>query len=104
MGVMDLWRWPILWRFRKMEPGEAVLSAAETDFFAALDALAEAWRNRRCDKALKAYLKGYPLGPGMTDDWGRLFLALKEVKAVAGGELTPEEKKTVAGLNYATGQ
>ena len=57
--------------------------------------LVAAWCDRRCLKALRAILAGYPLSSPLTDGWGDLLRALQDVRAFAPNELTEAERLTV---------
>ena len=57
--------------------------------------LVGAWCDRRCLKALRAVLAGYPLSSPFTDGWGDLLKALQDVRAFAQDELTEAERGTV---------
>ena len=63
--------------------------------FSALQSLVEGWCDRRCLKALRAILGGYPLSSPLTDGWGDLLTALQDVRAFALSELTEAERTTV---------
>lgn len=55
----------------------------------------EAWCDRRALRALRCILRGYPLANRLTDSWADLMTALKDVRAFARQEITPEEAKSV---------
>jgi hypothetical protein len=57
--------------------------------------LVEAWCDRRCLRALRAILRGYPLTSPLTDGWGELLIALQDVRAFARDELTADERTAV---------
>jgi len=57
--------------------------------------LVEAWCDRRCLRALRAILRGYPLTSPLTDGWGELPIALQDVRAFARDELTDAERTIV---------
>lgn len=59
--------------------------------FSSIQTLVEGWCDRRCFKALRAILPGYPLSSPLTDGWGDLLIALKNVRAFARSELTDDE-------------
>jgi hypothetical protein len=63
--------------------------------FGALRALVEGWCDRRCPKALRAVLRGYPVSSPFTDGWGDLMIALQDVRAFAPDELTNAECATL---------
>jgi hypothetical protein len=76
-----------------IEHGDMLAQSAE--LFGTLQALVESWCDRRCLKALRAVLRGYPLSSPFTDGWGELLLALQDVRAFARNELTDGERATV---------
>ena len=51
--------------------------------FSKIQKLVEAWCDRRCLIALRQILPGYPLTSPLTDGWGELLIALKNVSAFA---------------------
>jgi hypothetical protein len=61
------------------------------DLFKAIDNLVNAWCDRRCLKALRSVLQGWPLVSGLSDDWANLYEALRQVCALAKDELTKAE-------------
>jgi hypothetical protein len=63
--------------------------------FATLQRLVEGWCDRRCLRALRAILRGYPLTSPSADGWGELLTALQNVRGLAGSELTDAERTTV---------
>ena len=63
--------------------------------FRTLQGLVEGWCDRRCLRALRAILRAYPLTALLTDSWGELLIALKDVRAFAREELTETERSTV---------
>jgi hypothetical protein len=76
-----------------------VTSARTTqELCADVEGLVGAWCDRRCLKALRAVLHGWPLSSGLTDDWGGLLDALEKVRAFAGSELTQPERTLVEDL------
>jgi hypothetical protein len=60
--------------------------------FKHLQSLVEVWCDRRCLRALKAILSGYPLHSPMTDSWAELLKAMQDVRAFAREETTADEK------------
>ena len=60
--------------------------------FNTIQTLVEGWCDRRCLKALRAILHGYPLSSPFTDGWGELLTALQDVRAFARDELTDAER------------
>jgi hypothetical protein len=63
--------------------------------FNSIQRLVEAWCDRRCLRALRNILRGYPLGSPLGDGWGELLVALQDVRAFARDELTAEEFKVL---------
>lgn len=62
------------------------------ELFRALQSLVDAWCDRRCLRALRVVLPGYPLASPFTDGWGELLKALQNVRAFAPDELTERER------------
>jgi hypothetical protein len=72
------------------------MPATDTDrLFTSIQNLVEGWCDRRCLKALRAILRGYPLSSPFTDGWGDLLIALQDVRAFARSELTEAEQLAV---------
>lgn len=69
--------------------------ADNEQLFNTIQILVEGWCDRRCLKALRAILRGYPLSSPFTDGWGDLLAALQDVRAFAQSELTDAERTTV---------
>jgi hypothetical protein len=63
-----------------------------------IQGLVESWCDRRCLRALRAVLQGYPLISPLGDGWGELRLALENVRAFAREEITTEELRAVDNL------
>jgi len=63
----------------------------EQELFQTLQRLVEVWCDRRALQALRCILRGYPLANRLTDGWAELMTALKDVRAFAREEITPEE-------------
>ena len=61
----------------------------------AVQALVMGWCDRRCLKALRSVLSGYPLSSPFTDGWGELLRALQDVRAFAGDEITPADRDVI---------
>jgi hypothetical protein len=57
--------------------------------------LVDPWCDRRCLRALREILAGWPITSGLTDDWAHLGDALRGVRAFASDELTPQEAQNV---------
>ena len=60
--------------------------------------LADAWCERRALKPLLHFLPGYFALNGLTDGYGGLEIALKDVLVFAGNEIMEEEKKETKRL------
>jgi hypothetical protein len=60
------------------------------DIFSKIDKLDDDWCERRALKPLRFILRSYPLCSGLTDEWGELLDALKDIKGLSGSELTNE--------------
>jgi len=69
--------------------------ASNDELFRTLHGLIEGWCDRRCLRALRAILHGYPMPSLMTDSWGELLKALQDVRAFARDELTEAERRTI---------
>jgi len=65
------------------------------EIFSKIDKLIDGWCDRRALKPLRFILRSYPLCSGLTDEWGALLNALKDVKGLCGSELTDDEKKVL---------
>ncbi len=63
--------------------------------------LADGWCHRRALRALHQFLPGYFALNGLTDGWGQLETALKDVLVFAKDEITEEEKKEVKRIMIA---
>jgi hypothetical protein len=61
-------------------------------------ALVETWCDRRCLRALRYVLQGFPLTSPLTDGWGELKIALENVRAFAREELGNQELETINEL------
>jgi hypothetical protein len=57
--------------------------------------LADGWCERRALRALGQFLPGYVALDGLTDGWGELESALKDVLVFAKDEITEDERKEV---------
>ena len=68
------------------------------DIFSKIDTLVDGWCERRALKPLRLILRSYPLCSGLTDEWGELMESLKDIKGLAGDDLTSEEKKMLVEL------
>ncbi len=71
------------------------------EFFAALRSLIDGWCDRRALPVLAAILPAFVSFNGMTDSWGELLFALKNVTAFHRERLTASEQETVADLRRA---
>ena len=65
------------------------------ELFQTLQRLVSAWCDRRALGALRFVLRGYPLPIDVTDSWIDLLTALKDVRAFAREQITPEELQSV---------
>jgi len=77
-----------------IEHGDMLITDSAA-LFSTLQSLVESWCDRRCLKALRAVLRGYPLSSPFTDGWGELLIALQDVRAFARDELTDGERASV---------
>lgn len=75
---------------------------------AALDELVDQWCERRSLRALRQILFGWPSSLRLTDDWGELRHALRNVLAFARPELSSDEieavEEAVAAIDVAMNQ
>lgn len=69
-----------------------------------VNALVDAWCERRCLLALHHILQGYPLHNSLTDGWADLLRALEDVRAFASEQLTEEENQLVNELIDSIGR
>jgi hypothetical protein len=63
--------------------------------FSSIQRLVEAWCDRRCPRALRYILRGYPLVSPLADGWGELLQALQDVRAFSRDELTADEQESL---------
>ena len=68
--------------------------------FETLQNLVEGWCDRRCLRALRAILRGYPLTSPSTDGWAELLTALQDVRSFAGSELTDAEVQAAQSVCF----
>ena len=68
------------------------------EFLRDLKELADGWCERRALRPLLHYLPGYFALNGLTDGFGALETALKDVLVFAKDEITEEEKKEAKRL------
>ena len=68
------------------------------DVIKTINALVDGWCERRCLLALRQVLGAWPLANPLTDGWGALLNALKDVRAFAAAELTAEESKRLGAM------
>ncbi len=71
--------------------------------FETIQRLVGAWCDRRCLRALRHILAGYPVPSPFTDGWGALYESLRHVRAADRDELTYAELETVDNLIVAIG-
>ena len=76
----------------------------EAQLLQAVQTLVDAWCDRRALRALRHILSGYPLASPLTDGWAELMTALKDVRAFARAEVTPEELRMVDECVRAIGR
>ena len=74
------------------------------EFFDALKILINAWCDRRALLPLAQVLPAYTAFNGMTDGWGEMLKALKNVRAFCRDELAEPEIAAVADLIRAVEQ
>lgn len=74
--------------------------ASNDEFFRDIRSLIEAWCDRRCLHALATLLPAYTSFNGMTDGWGELLVALKNLPS-SKDALAEDERETVADLKQA---
>jgi hypothetical protein len=72
-----------------------------SDIHRDLRQLADGWCQRRALRALHQFLPGYFALNGLTDGWGELETALKDVLVFAKDEITEEEKQEVKRIMIA---
>jgi hypothetical protein len=60
-----------------------------------IDGLVDGWCERRSLKPLRLILSSYPLTTGLTDEWGSLLDALKDIKGLYGQELSAQDNKAL---------
>jgi hypothetical protein len=78
------------------------IPSTNTEFLEALKGLVDGWCERRCLGPLSRVLSAYLSFNGMTDGWGELAFALKNVRALDGEHLSSKERGTVDDLIRAT--
>jgi hypothetical protein len=69
--------------------------STDFDLFGTLDALIDGWCERRALKPLHYILRAYPSVIAHTDQKFELLDALKDLKGLCRGDLTPEESQLV---------
>jgi len=77
---------------------------SNAQLLAAVQALVDAWCDRRCLSALRHILAGYPLPSPLTDGWGALYDGLRHVRALDRDQLTDAERDMVDDLIVAVGR
>jgi hypothetical protein len=75
-----------------------VTFASNAEFIAALEGLIDTWCDRRALKTLAYVLPAYKALNGMTDGWGELLIALKNVRGLCRDELSDPELDLVGDL------
>ena len=91
------------WLAPEPQPATTAISTND-ELFAALRCLVEAWCDRRCLRALRHILSGYPLPSPFTDGWGALYEALRQVRASDQDELTDAEAEIADNLIVAVSE
>jgi hypothetical protein len=69
------------------------IMSEETNLFSILDGLVDSWCERRALKPLRHILSAYPLPMGLTDEWEKLYDALRDIRAICRDELEAGEKE-----------
>jgi hypothetical protein len=69
-----------------------------------LDSLADRLCQRRALKPLWRFLSAYFAPNGLTDGWAQCYDALRDVRALCGSELQPEERRDLDLLINRVGQ
>ena len=69
-----------------------------TEFFALLRSLIDAWCDHHALKPLSRVLGPYLAFDGLTDGWGEILNALKDVRAVCREDISEAELETVGAL------
>jgi hypothetical protein len=64
-----------------------------------LNGLVEGWCQRHCFEGLRLVLPVWPLVSPLTDGWGELLRALRQVELLPGGTLTADEQQAVHDAN-----
>jgi hypothetical protein len=75
-----------------------LVPSTNTEFLDGLKGLIDGWCERRCLAPLSRILSPYLSFNGMTDGWGELAFALKNVRALDGEHLSSRECETVEDL------
>jgi len=57
--------------------------------------LADGWCERRAINPLRYLLAAYPPSMGTSDEWNKLYDALRDIRALCRDQLTDDEKKTL---------
>jgi len=80
----------------------------EANFFTLLDGLIDGWCERRALNLLRHILPAYPLASGLTNEWHRLYDALRDIRALCADELDAEESqrlnRVIAGVQDVLGK
>ncbi|MBN8992898.1 MAG: hypothetical protein J0H42_32065 [Rhizobiales bacterium] len=76
--------------------------STNSEFFAAVRGLVDGWCERRLLEPLARILSPYLGFNGMTDGWGELAIALKNIRALDGEQLSTKERAIVDDLIRAT--
>ena len=82
--------------------GEAALAqpleSPRREPLAVANQLVDRWCDRRCHRALRAMLPGWPVTSGLTDDLADQLKALENVRALAADERRSDEREAVDEL------
>jgi hypothetical protein len=73
----------------------------DEDFFAVIRSLIDVWCDRRALRPLSDLLPSYTSFNGMTDGWGELYRALRDIVAMHADDLTETERQQVHDLIQA---
>jgi hypothetical protein len=80
----------------------------EANFFTLLDDLIDGWCERRALNPLRYILPAYPPAKGLTDEWRRLYDAVRDIRALSKGELDAWEcerlNRAIVGVQNVLGK
>jgi len=66
-----------------------------TELFATLDRLVDGWCDRRALRPLRIILRVYPMSSPLTDGWGDLRNALRDLRCLRDPEISDAEAAAV---------